>query len=111
MTTITTCDESADACRALVFRVDEARRNADDGPMSRRELARLAGMTPTELGHLESRNDLPPALDELLRLALVLGVHVEDLIAPELVADRSVEIESRRGDRTAPDDPNRPLWA
>jgi len=50
----------------------------------------------TELTGLLELSALPSSLETLLRISLTLDTRLEDLIAPEVVADRSAEIEERR---------------
>ena len=80
---------------ALTLR-HKRRWHGGDG-LSQRELARRVGLTARQLYRYEHRTTLPEPVRRLLLFAAALGVTVEDLIQPDVMARLRSEVASSGG--------------
>jgi transcriptional regulator with XRE-family HTH domain len=67
------------------------------------DLAALAGISTRQVYYYENGPDLPKPVENFLAMAIVLGVKVEDLIAPHVLNGITVRCAERRDawDRSA----------
>lgn len=92
-----------DAKRPIVFHLRRYRFWHGEQRLRQAELAALAGVSTRQLRDYEQATRLPKCIASLLGLALALNVHVEDLIARQVldsakarVAENRAALESRR---------------
>jgi len=65
-------------------------------PLTRPQLAKLAGVTVRQLQLLETTKHLPRVVESVHAVALALQMPIEDLIRPQVREDHTAIIEQRR---------------
>lgn len=82
--------------RPLVFHIDRHRQWYGERELTQGELARLAGLSRRQIAEYEGMVELPKSVRSLLLVALALRKPIEELIAPDVIADEAARIEARR---------------
>lgn len=87
---------AGDQCRPLVFNIATFRQWYGKQPLTQRELAKLAGISESQVFRLEKARSLSRGLETLLRVAIALEARLDGLIKQDRIADLHAEIEERR---------------
>jgi DNA-binding XRE family transcriptional regulator len=80
----------------LAFHVRRYRQWHGETGISQTELARVAGVSRRFLVEIESARHLQLSLEAMLRVAQALGHPIEELVAPQQLAEIRQSVEERR---------------
>jgi transcriptional regulator with XRE-family HTH domain len=82
--------------RPIVFHIEGQRQWYGERELTKEQLVRLAGVSQRQIAEYEGMVELPKGVRSLLLIALALRKPIEELIAPDVIADEAVRIEARR---------------
>lgn len=80
---------------SLAFHVRRYRQWYGDKGISQEQLARIAGVDVHFVQRAERAKKLPHGIEAMLRIAIALGHHLEDVVAPEYVESLRTTIAAR----------------
>ena len=110
---ITTKEDSENDCksdRPLAFHIRRLRQWYCKRALTQKDLADLAGINVRSAYQLETTRELPPAVQNLLSIALALQIPAEALVSPNIIEELNKQISERRhrlkleGSPAEPDD-------
>lgn len=82
--------------RPYVFNIAAFRQWYGKQPLTQRELAKLAGVSESQVYRLEKSRSFARGLETLLRIAIALEARLDGLVRPESMLALHAEIEGRR---------------